>query len=684
METLSIDTTQLLDYDPAASPEVNIQRSLAYDTLSDMVATNDCTLLTGELGSGKTLVASIVLRDMAAQNGSRAFMASPFRDLAIGTINSLGWACDSVEGIDLHIGGINNATETTRLEIGTTRIIWNDLVANFDEYCTAEVPFYSTIFFDETHTNTVELYMSLGLLDSVNYIRGQSGLPPVKVVLGSGTPNKGLYEHYSREGNVLNLEGTPHELNMNLLDNNSQNSAGRAFRSGDYTGVVEDAAGIAAGMLEDGPVLSFMPGLGEINHFLKTLKVLGIDMRQYGYMVVTGSTDPREKEGLFTEGPGLIIGTSTLINGVNLPQVAHVLDLGIQRTALYRVKQNHTQLKDSVKPNDLVIQGANRAGRSQPGNAVVMQTANEYKAAPANNHAAIISDDIRPYMAAVMRLGFDSEEFVRNLPGLGEVISGLQHFGKRLDSLLDSLVELGFITTQGGEYQLTFDGEIYTDVNFSKPEAARLFIDGMRESNGYHRGTTAIAALMDRDRHFFSGSPLAVSTLEGLASVWNTYIAQGDVAARYAFAEQNGLIFQNWENAVAIIEGANAVYPEAEIGLPEIDMSPEFLDFFNPLYVTAFHKGLMINRRRGEYTQAGAGVNYRALGIPKNHMRERFLISPACIILPDKQNMILSSVHPVTLQDIWKSNIPGLRRSGKGGTKTFIRVASQGRDIRIN
>jgi len=118
--------------------------------------------------------------------------------------------------------------------------------------------------------------------------------------------------------------------------------------------------------------------------------------------------------------------------------------------------------------------------------------------------------------------------------------------------------------------------------------------------------------------------------------------------------------------------------------MPEIDMSPEFLDFFNPLYVTAFHKGLMINRRGGEYTQAGAGVNYRALGIPKNHMRERFLISPACIILPDKQNMILSSVHPVALQDIWNSNIPGLRRSGKGGSKTFIRVASQGRDIRIN
>lgn len=656
MEPIKVQTNNL--FEQGDSPRQAVEVSQATAVLADVIKKNTHSLLTGELGSGKSLVAAVTLMNIAGANGTRAFIASPTRDLSLSTRESMTWACGDTSEFALHIGGQDETTEDTSLAIGTTRVLWNDIIKNYQEYLTAETPYYSMLMFDETQTNTVEMYMTLGLVQRINLERDRVGLNPIKVVLASGTPNKNLYDHFSHENNQVELSGTSFDLEKRYLKPKGSLSAAEAIRTNQMSQFVDQIADYTAEFIADGTTLVLLPGIQEMRRLISRL---GTDLiSDDDIAIITGRTDPIEREEIYSHPPRLILATTTLENGVNIPGLMNVIESGITKTGKYRIGEGADNLSLELKTKAAILQAVNRTGRTGDGTSQIMLTSKEFGNLRPQSHPSVLHEDLRGYFVNLLAQGIDPITFVKELPGMEPLLKRMKDIDTRLMQMLDSLAEHDFIEFfEDGSYQLTADGELYAASAFHNPEPARLYIDAQKSGSAYTGEISVVAALFDRTHYFYTGAPNSGNSLEKLILHWNAYATIPEQSARYQYALDNKLVYQDWENAISILIDADEKFQGAIPGVDQIKITDEFLNDLNPLIVRTYFNNLMVKRKKS-FQRIGSLGTKNLAGVGSAFKLEQYLISAGCVGMTDKSTIMPLIVHPVQLEDIIASEHPDI------------------------
>lgn len=236
----------------------------------------------------------------------------------------------------------------TRILVITQGIFTNRIQAEPD------LPGVSTVLFDEVHERSLETDLGLALaLDAQSALRPDLRLIAMSATL-DGTRFSAMMESESGPAPVIESEGRSHPLTLRHI---GRNAAGR----------IEDdmAAAIRRALTEeDGDILAFLPGMGEIARVDERLAGIAATVHP-----LHGNLDPAAQRAAIRKGADrkVILATSIAETSLTIDGVRVVIDSGLARRPRYDKAAGVTQLVTERASQAAVTQRAGRAARQGPG-----------------------------------------------------------------------------------------------------------------------------------------------------------------------------------------------------------------------------------------------------------------------------------------------------------------------------
>ncbi|HEY9855424.1 MAG TPA: ATP-dependent helicase HrpB [Stenomitos sp.] len=240
--------------------------------------------------------------------------------------------------------------DTTRLLFATYGVFWQQLLQD------PGLSGVSLVILDEFHERTLEADACLAWLRRLQL----GSRPDLALVVMSATLESEGLRSLMGEPPFLEIDARPHPVAIDYQSPQPQeplwNQAARGFRH------------LMAGG-EEGSVLVFMPGVGEIR---RTVDALAPSCKQYGYTVLelSGAQTPDAQHralSLPAEAPCVIVATNVAETSLTIPGVTAVLDSGLSRQAAYDSERDLDTLHLGLISRQSATQRAGRAGRLGPG-----------------------------------------------------------------------------------------------------------------------------------------------------------------------------------------------------------------------------------------------------------------------------------------------------------------------------
>ncbi|MGP7795422.1 ATP-dependent helicase HrpB [Sphingomonas sp. CLY1604] len=212
----------------------------------------------------------------------------------------------------------------------------------------------SAVLFDEVHERSLDGDFGLALaLDAQAALR-----PDLRLVAMSATLDGARFAALMGQAPVIESEGRSHPLDLRYLG-----------RAGDAR--IEDAMARAirrALAEEEGGVLAFLPGVGEIERTAERLADLPASIAIHH---LHGSLEPVSQRAAIRPEPDgrrkLVLATGIAETSLTLDGIRIVVDSGLARRARYDRAAGMTRLVTERASQAAVIQRAGRAARLGPG-----------------------------------------------------------------------------------------------------------------------------------------------------------------------------------------------------------------------------------------------------------------------------------------------------------------------------
>lgn len=356
-------------------------KKLPIDSVQDEIAETirECkyTMIVGGTGSGKsTRVPQIIRRDMIRrQEGStcRIICTQPRRVAATSLAKRVAHELGE-EGVGHSIGyAIRGDTVLPSNPDGGTI-----------KYCTSGVLVrklidspslvgISHVIVDEIHERSLELEMLLRFLKELASLRRD-----FKLIVMSATMDTTIYKDYLQDCNVIEIPGSMFPVQTFYLEDMPQLIGSRVscveMTSDKRYFVIEKLVERITKEEEEGAILIFVPGWKDISE---------LDQRfdQYNRR----QTNPRhglkvrmlhskvnlEYRKIFDplKGPGrkVLISTTIAESSITVPDVVHVIDLGLTNVSSYHDQHHSSAVSVEYITKASAEQRKGRAGRVKPG-----------------------------------------------------------------------------------------------------------------------------------------------------------------------------------------------------------------------------------------------------------------------------------------------------------------------------
>jgi len=231
----------------------------------------------------------------------------------------------------------------TRILVLTEGIFRNRIQAD------PELSGVSAVLFDEVHERSLDSDFGLALaLDAQEALR-----PDLKIVAMSATLDGERFAALMT-ADVITSEGRSHPLAIRHIGRRAEAR-------------IEDemAAAIRRAMTEEeGDILAFLPGVGEIERTAERLAGIAAELHR-----LHGSLDPAEQRAAIRKGAGrkVILATSIAETSLTIDGVRIVVDSGLARRARYDRNAGVTRLVTERVSQAAATQRAGRAARQGPG-----------------------------------------------------------------------------------------------------------------------------------------------------------------------------------------------------------------------------------------------------------------------------------------------------------------------------
>jgi ATP-dependent helicase HrpB len=211
------------------------------------------------------------------------------------------------------------------------------------------------ILFDEFHERNLLSDVALGLVKTLQ----QNSRPDLKMIVMSATLEAEPVAAYLGGCPILRSEGQAYPVEVNYL------------RFGATKPIHEEAADKVEAIInsgEEGDILVFMPGMGEINATIAECRHLHINER-LALIPLHGDLPPDEQDRAFAPNPlrKVVVSTNVAETSVTIDGIRHVVDSGLARISRFDAERGIGTLFIEEISRASADQRKGRAGRTAPG-----------------------------------------------------------------------------------------------------------------------------------------------------------------------------------------------------------------------------------------------------------------------------------------------------------------------------
>lgn len=250
----------------------------------------------------------------------------------------------------------------------------------------------SAVLFDEAHERHLDSDLGLALA-----IEAQAVLrDDLRIVVMSATIDGTRFARLMHEAPVIESAGRAHALRIEWLGSRAEQRTDEAMAS----------AILAAWRAEQGDLLAFLPGVGEIE---RTRERLLERLPDVPILPLHGQVEPAAQRAAIRRDPTgrrrIVLATSIAETSITLDGVSVVVDAGLSRRAEFDVAAGVTHLITTRASQAAAAQRAGRAARQGPGVAYRLWEQAAHPGREAFDPPEIFTTDLAPLVLALAQWG---------------------------------------------------------------------------------------------------------------------------------------------------------------------------------------------------------------------------------------------------------------------------------------
>jgi ATP-dependent helicase HrpB len=250
----------------------------------------------------------------------------------------------------------------------------------------------SAVLFDEAHERHLDSDLGLALaLESQAVLRED-----LRIVVMSATIDGARFARLMNGAPVTESEGRAHPLRIEWLGARSELRTDEAMAG----------AVLAAWREEQGDILAFLPGVGEIE---RTRERLAERLPQVPILPLHGQVEPAQQRAAIRRDPDgrrrIVLATSIAETSLTLDGVSVVVDSGLSRRAEFDLAAGVTHLVTRRASQAAAGQRAGRAARQGPGVAYRLWEEASHPGREKFDPPEMLTADLAPLVLALARWG---------------------------------------------------------------------------------------------------------------------------------------------------------------------------------------------------------------------------------------------------------------------------------------
>ena len=387
-------------------------------------------VLVAEPGAGKTTIVPWRLLDAAWLNGGRIIMLEPRRVAARAAAARIARHLNERVGetAGYRVRFDTAVSAQTRIEVVTegvlTRLLQHD----------PSLHEYGIVILDEFHERSLAADLGLALaLQTREVLRHD-----LRVLVMSATIDAPAVAAVLGGAPIIDAPGRIYSVETRYRPS----KPGQRLET-HVAGVVREA--IAE---EDGDVLVFLPGVGEISRVQSILMESGPPLGAASVLPLHGTLSPEQQDAVLEQGAGrrIILATSIAETSLTVPGVRIVIDGGQIRAPRFSPRTGMSRLETIRVTRASADQRRGRAGRNEPGVCYRLWSAGDDVGLQAHRTPEILGSDLASLALDLAAAGVTDPQHLRWLDpppraGLGQA--------QELLGLLGAIDDRGRVTPMG-------------------------------------------------------------------------------------------------------------------------------------------------------------------------------------------------------------------------------------------
>eukprot|EP00919_Chromeraceae_sp_WS-2016_P046332 GHVR01110088.1.p1 GENE.GHVR01110088.1~~GHVR01110088.1.p1 ORF type:complete len:557 (-),score=167.87 GHVR01110088.1:717-2387(-) len=370
-----------------------------------LVKRNQCTVLVGETGSGKTTQCAQFLINANLRNGKCIACTQPRR------VAAMSVAMRVAEEMDVHLGEEvgylirfeDKTSQKTILKYLTDGMLLREAMTD------PELNRYSIIILDEAHERTLATDVLFGLVKQILPRRRD-----LKLIVMSATLDAQKFQKYFEEAPLLNIPGRTHPVEVFYTQAPEKDYLEGALRT-----CLDIHKSEPAG---SGDILLFLTGEEEIENAKKQLERDAAPYEaEHGALCVVplfSTLPPQQQQRIFLPAPPskypggppgrkLVAATNIAETSITIEGIVYVVDPGFSKQKVYNPRIRVESLLVSPISQASAQQRAGRAGRTRPGKCFRLYTENAFKSLVPQTFPEVLRSNLGGVVLTLKMLNVD-------------------------------------------------------------------------------------------------------------------------------------------------------------------------------------------------------------------------------------------------------------------------------------